>query len=144
MKVDELMKEPQGCRVGDSVRDCAVIMKAENIGFVPICDESGAPVGTLTDRDIAIRVVAEGKSADTKVDQVMTKDVVSCRLGDDLSTAERLMRERRKSRIMVCDSQGKLVGVISLSDIAEVEPEQIAAQTLREVASRETHQAHAS
>lgn len=119
-------------------------MKTENIGFVPICNDKGEPVGTLTDRDLALRVLAEGKSVDTKVDEVMTKDVVGCRKGDDLSEAVRLMRERRKSRIMVCDDQGKIEGVISLSDIAEREPEEVAGQALRDVATREAEQPHAS
>jgi CBS domain-containing protein len=144
MRVNDVMKEARGCREGDSVKECAKLMKEENIGFVPICNEAGEPVGTVTDRDLAIRVLAEGKTADAKVDDVMTRDVVSCRVGDDLSQAERLMRERRKSRIMICDEGGKLVGVISLSDLADVESEEIAGQTLREVSSRETGQPHAS
>ena len=74
----------------------------------------------------------------------MTREVVSCTLGDDLRDAERLMQEHRKSRIMVCDTDGKLQGVISLSDIAETEDEEIAGRTLREVSSREVAQPHAS
>lgn len=144
MQVDDLMKKPECCSAGDSVRTCAQLMKTENIGFVPICNDKGEPVGTLTDRDLALRVLAEGKSVDTKVDDVMTKDVVGCHKGDDLSEAVRLMRERRKSRIMVCDDQGKIEGVISLSDIAEREPEEVAGQTLRDVATREAEQPHAS
>ena len=74
----------------------------------------------------------------------MTSDVVSCRIGDDLDTAEKTMREHRKARMMVCDESGRLVGVISLSDIADVETEDAAGRTLREVTSRESQQPHAS
>lgn len=144
MNVESIMKHAQGCREGDSVRDCAKVMKERNVGFVPICDRAGKPVGTLTDRDLAIRVLADGRPPDGKVDDVMTREVISCRLGDDLSSAERLMREHRKSRVMVCEASGKLVGVISLSDIAEVETEAETAQTMREITSRETGQPHAS
>ncbi len=144
MKVDEIMKRPQVCWTGSSVRDCARLMKEKNIGFVPICNEKGEPVGTITDRDLALRVLAEGRSPDTRVEDVMTREIVSVPTGDDLAKAEELMRERKKSRVMVCDPQGKLVGVISLSDIAEVESEGAAARTLREVAQREAQQPHAS
>jgi CBS domain-containing protein len=144
MRVDDVMKRAQGCREGTSVRECARIMKERNVGFLPVCDAGGKPIGTITDRDLAIRVLAEGRSIDSRIETVMTRDIVGCRLGDDLQDAERLMRERRKSRVVVCDQGGKLVGVISLSDIAEREDEQNAARTLRDVASRENQQPHAS
>ena len=95
-------------------------------------------------RDIALRVVAEGKQPSTRVGDVMTREVVACRLGNDLAEAEHLMRDKHKSRVMVCDEQGKLVGIISLSDIADAEEAGVTAQTLREVSSRETRQPHAS
>jgi CBS domain-containing protein len=142
--VYSVMKSAKGCRTDDTARDCARLMKEENIGFVPICNDAGEPVGTITDRDLALRIVAEGHSADSEVSSCMTREVVSCKLGDDLRDAERLMREHHKSRIMVCDENGKLEGVISLSDIAEIEDEEIAGRMLREVSSREIGQPHAS
>ncbi len=111
---------------------------------MPVCNDRGEPVGAITDRDLAIRVLAEGRDARTGIDDVMTRQIVSCRVGADLREAEQLMRDERKSRIMVCDPQGKLVGVISLSDIVDVEEEQPAAETMRQVSSRESHQPHAS
>ena len=144
LRVESVMKPPQGCRAGDSVRECAKMMKERNVGFVPVCNAAGEPIGTATDRDLTIRVLGEGRSADTKVDAVMTREIVSCRIGDDLATAERLMRDHRKSRIMVCDEGGKLAGVISLSDVVDLEDEQAAARTMRDVASRENQQTYAS
>ncbi len=120
MRVEELMSPAKCCHEGDTVRDVARLMKEDSIGFVPICNASEEPIGTLTDRDLAIRVVAEGRSTDEKVEDCMTRDVVTCKVGDDLGDAERLMREKRKSRIVVCDEDGKLKGVISLADIADV------------------------
>ncbi len=143
MQVDEIMKSPRTCLAGGSVRECAKLMLTENVGFVPVCNEDGEPLGTITDRDIALRVVAEGRSPDTRVDDVMTREVVACNVGDGLDEAERLMREHRKSRIMVLDG-GRLVGVISLSDVVDAEEEGAAADTVRAVASRESHQPHAS
>lgn len=135
MRVEELMSPAKCCHEGDTVRDVARLMKAESIGFVPICNAKDAPVGALTDRDLAIRVLAEGRSADEKAEACMTRDVVGCRIGDDLRDAERLMRDERKSRVMVCDEQGRLQGVISLADVAEVASEEDAGQTLQEVKS---------
>ena len=144
MRVDDVMKSPQCCGEGDLVRDVAKTMKEDNIGFVPVCNDDGEPIGALTDRDLTVRVLAEGRSSSTRAADVMTSDVVSCRIGDDLDTAERTMREHRKARMMVCDESGRLVGVISLSDIADVETEDAAGRTLREVTSRESQQPHAS
>jgi CBS domain-containing protein len=135
MHVEELMSSAKCCIEGQSVRDAARLMRDENIGFVPICDAQGMPLGAVTDRDLAIRVLAEGRAADERIERVMTHDPVSCRLGDDVKNAERLMRRSRKSRVMVCDERGRLAGVISLADIAEVESGTATGATLHEVKS---------
>ncbi|HET7755102.1 MAG TPA: CBS domain-containing protein [Anaeromyxobacteraceae bacterium] len=135
MNVEELMNTVKSCRQGDTVRQCATLMRDEEIGFVPICNDSGEPVGAITDRDLAIRVLAEGRTADEAVDRFMTREVVSCRVGDDVDEAERLMREHQKSRIMVCDDGGRVAGIISLADIADVESEESIGETLQQVKS---------
>jgi CBS domain-containing protein len=91
----------------------------------------------LTDRDIAIRVVAAKKRASTLVEDVMTREVVACRSRDDVRDAERAMAKNHKSRIMCVDADGRLLGVISLSDIAQHEKGGRASETLREVSERE-------
>ncbi len=135
MRVEELMSKAECCHEGDTIRDAAKLMKEENVGFVPICDRSEEPIGALTDRDITIRVVAEGRSFDEDVAAVMTRDVVGCRVGDDLKEVEQSMRDHRTSRVMVCDEGGKLRGVVSLQDIALSEGEHEAGETLQEVKS---------
>ncbi len=135
MRVQELMSAAKCCRSSDSVIDCAKLMRDENIGFVPICDDDGRPVGAITDRDLTIRVLAEGRSPDQKLSSFMTKDVVSCRPDDDAQEVAELMKERRKSRVMVCDDQGKLVGIVSLQDLAEASTDEEAGETLQEVKS---------
>ncbi len=134
MRVEEVMSEATCCRDSDSVRDVAKVMKDHDIGFVPICDQQGAPIGAVTDRDLAIRVLADGRSADEQVSVAMSRDVVGCRVGDDVEKATELMRNERVSRVMVCDAQGKLKGVISLQDLAQ-ESEDEAGETLQEVKS---------
>ncbi len=135
MRVEELMTQATGCREGDSVRDCARLMRDQDIGFVPICDAKGAPIGAVTDRDLTIRVLAEGRSPDEKVSAVMSRDVIGCKVGDDVERATELMRDERKSRVMVCDGQGRLKGVISLQDLAEYQTEEESGETLQEVKS---------
>jgi CBS domain-containing protein len=135
MRVEELMSEAECCHRGDTIRDAAKLMRDENVGFVPICDQDEKPIGALTDRDICIRVVAEGRSPDGDVATVMTKDVVGCRMGEDLKEVEREMREHQTSRVIVCDEGGRLRGVVSLQDIAQSESEHEAGQTLQEVKS---------
>jgi CBS domain-containing protein len=142
MRVEELMSNARACRQGDTVRDCARLMKEENIGFVPICNDRGEPVGAITDRDLAIRVLAEGRSADEKVDAFATDRVISARVGDDVREAERLMREHRMSRVMVCDESGRLQGVISLQDVAEATTEEEVGETLQQVKSDQPPAAH--
>lgn len=135
MRVEEVMSPASACREGDSVRSCAKLMRDEEIGFAPVCNAAGEPVGAITDRDLAIRVLAEGLDDDEPVERFMTRDVVACRLGDDLRDAERLMRDRQKSRIMVCDDAGRLQGVISLADVAEVETDESIGDTVQQVKS---------
>jgi CBS domain-containing protein len=135
MRVEELMSEARCCQEGTSVRDCARMMRDESIGFVPICNGRGEPVGAITDRDLTIRVLAEGISADERVERFMTRDVVACRTGDDVKEVARLMRDERRSRVMACDEKGKIRGVVSLADLAEVESEGSMGETLQQVKS---------
>ncbi len=133
MRVDEVMSAAKCCRPDATVQDCARMMRDENIGFIPICDEQGKPVGAITDRDIAVRVVAEGKTGSERARTFMTRDLVGCRLGEDVSAAERLMRHRQVSRVMVCDERGRLQGVISLQDLSEAAGEEDTGRTVAQL-----------
>ncbi|HET8540205.1 MAG TPA: CBS domain-containing protein, partial [Anaeromyxobacter sp.] len=82
MRVEEAMSEATCCTAETSVRDCARMMKDQDIGFLPVCDAQGAPIGAITDRDLAIRVLADGRSPDERVAAFMSRDVVGCRIGD--------------------------------------------------------------
>jgi CBS domain-containing protein len=138
MLCEEIMKTTIACvSPVDSVEDAARMMRDENVGFLPVCDESREVVGTITDRDIAIRAVAESLPATTPVEDVMTSEVVSCSAQDDIEVAEQLMAENHKSRIMCMDEDGRLAGVISLSDIAQAEQSDSASDTLRQISERE-------
>lgn len=137
MVCEELMKRQVECvSPQDSAEAAARRMRDENVGFLPVCDASKKVLGTITDRDIAIRLVASGKPPSAQVSDVMTNEVVACDPKDDISKAERLMGQNHKSRIMCIDDAGQLVGVISLSDLAQRDRDH-AAQTLQEVSQRE-------
>ncbi|WP_437760834.1 CBS domain-containing protein [Sorangium sp. So ce1389] len=139
MNCSELMKTDVACcKTSEPVERVAELMQARNIGFVPICGDDGAVVGTLTDRDLTIRVLAEHRRASsTRADDVMTRDVVCCRPDEDLSVAERLMSSHKKSRIVCVDDQKRPVGVISLSDIAERDGGARSSELLSSISQRE-------
>ena len=140
MRCEEIMKKDVECvSPQDTVQAAAKRMRDENIGFLPVCDQSKKVQGTITDRDLTIRLLADGRPATTQVKDVMTREVVAIRPQDDLRKAEELMSKNHKSRIMCVDEGGRLVGVISLSDIAQREEAGRAAQTLRNVSEREAH-----
>jgi CBS domain-containing protein len=137
MRADDVMKTRiEFLREGDTVRAAAARMRDKNLGFLPVCDASGRPIGTLTDRDIAIRIVADGIASDTLVGDVMTRTVVSCRDNDNFEEVEQLMSAHHVSRIMVIDAGGRLKGVISLSDVIERDSRH-ALRTVMQVANRE-------
>jgi CBS domain-containing protein len=139
MRCDEVMKaNPECLRGQQTVREAAKRMRDLNIGFLPICD-NGKVQGVITDRDIAVRCVAEGKDLDSPVEQAMSRQVVACHPEDDIGKAQQLMGQAQKSRLLVVDAQGQLVGVISLSDIAQLEADSDnVARTMREVTDRES------
>jgi CBS domain-containing protein len=135
--IDIMKSHVQTVSVADTVQTAAQKMALANVGFLPVSD-GPTLVGTITDRDITIRAVASGRvPAECTVGEVMTRDIVACQPDDDLTTAEQLMAQTQKARLLVTDERGRLVGVLSLSDIAENEPSRRVARTLREVAARE-------
>jgi CBS domain-containing protein len=123
----------------ESVVSAARLMRDGNIGFLPVCEEySGRVLGTITDRDIAMRLVAERRPLWTRVEELMTRDVIACSPDDEIDAAEDLMAENQVSRVMCIDDDEQLVGVISLSDVAQMDGTH-AARTLEQVSAREAN-----
>lgn len=121
-----------------TVEDAAVKMRDEGVGFLPVCDAARRVLGTITDRDITIRVVANREGMGQPIDKFMTRLIVACRPSDDLEYAQELMSQEKVSRIMCINEEGILEGVISLSDIAQLEQEGAhVLATLRSVSDRE-------
>ena len=143
MQVHEVMtREAVWFRENDPVMEIARRMRELNIGFVPICDEQGRPVGTVTDRDIAIRVAAEDKKASrTHAREIMSHESVTCLASDEVERAEAIMADHHKSRLIVVDEAGVLVGVLSLADLLTVAADLRALETLQRIAEREARAA---
>ena len=120
MKIWELMeREVASCAPTDSLNVAARIMWERDCGCVPVVDRNNTVVGMVTDRDICMGAYTQGRSLHLiQVQDVMARPVVSCELEDDLATVEKLMRDNKIRRVPVCDANRKLVGVVSLSDIA--------------------------
>jgi CBS domain-containing protein len=101
-----------------SVAYAAKMLRDEDVGFAPIV-EGDRLVGTLTDRDIAIRVVAEGRDpARTPVREVASTELVTVDPQQDLDEALRLMAEHQVRRVPVVEEDGRLVGIVAQADIA--------------------------
>lgn len=140
MTCEELMKtDVEAVGLRDSAQHAARKMRDMNIGFIPVIDDQRHVLGTLTDRDIAVRLVADMRPGNTGVKEIMTREVVFCRPTDDIDRAVQIMTDRKKSRLMVLDREDRLVGVISLSDVVEVLDAVRAGQALQAIASREVY-----
>jgi CBS domain-containing protein len=121
-KCNEVMtKEPVCCLPNDSVAKAAELMKSENIGSIPVIEneQSQKLVGIVTDRDLALKIVAEALDAKaTNVEAVMTHKVVTCHADDDLQKALDAMAEHQLRRVPVVDDNHRIVGIIAQADIA--------------------------
>lgn len=139
MLCSELMKtDVEKCSAEEGVEAVAERMRVRNVGFLPVCDERGRVIGTLTDRDLVLRVLAEHRDPRaTVVGDVMTSDIVACKPSDELFVAESLMSKHKKSRILCLNDDGGVAGIISLSDVARTETGAKASAILRSVSQRE-------
>lgn len=118
-----------------SLRDAATLMRDGDIGSLPVLEDKKL-VGILTDRDIVIRAVAEGKDFSAAVGDAMTTEIFSIRENDFVFEAIRLMGDRQVRRVPVTNETGELVGIIAMADVAlETEDEREIAETLEEISS---------
>jgi CBS domain-containing protein len=108
-------------------------MKQRDIGAVPIV-EKGQLVGMVTDRDITLRALADGKdAAKLTAKDVMTKNVACCHEADSALAASKMMQERRIRRLPVLDKSDKLVGMVSLGDLSHAMSEEHSGRLTRAV-----------
>jgi len=140
MLCSEIMKSAVECvSPTDTAEVAAKRMRDHNVGLLPVCTGELKVIGTITDRDLATRLVAESQPGSTPVEDIMTRDVIACRSTDPIEHAEELMGLFRVGRILCTDEDGTLEGLISLSDVAEYESSARVAKTLKDVTFRERH-----
>jgi CBS domain-containing protein len=118
-QVRQVMTEnPRTISAGDSIVDAAKLMREEDAGIAPIVDGDRL-VGVLTDRDIAVKVVAEGKDPrSTKATDIAAKNLVTVDPQQDLDEAMRLMAQHQVRRLPVVEEDGKIIGIVAQADIA--------------------------
>jgi CBS domain-containing protein len=128
MKVSEIMtKNPRTVSPDTPVSEAARVMKEADVGLVPVVERVGGAetrgrlVGVITDRDIAVRHVAEGRSADAPVSEVMSGGVRTCSENDLVEDAMALMGREQVRRVPIVDERGSLVGVVSQADLARMQ-----------------------
>ncbi len=121
MKVSRLMRRDAWCcALGGSLVEPARLMWDHDVGFIPIVEpEGGALVGVLTDRDICMAAYTQGRGLhDIPIESVMQREVQVCREEDDLENVQALMREHGLRRLPVVDDARRVIGVISVNDLA--------------------------
>jgi CBS domain-containing protein len=118
-----MTSNPACCLPTDTAQRAAQLMKTENVGPIPVVSDEQTKklVGIVTDRDLALNVVAEGRDPkSTKVSEVMTTGVTACRADDDLEKATAAMEEQQVRRIPIVDENDRIVGIIAQADVARL------------------------
>ena len=136
MRVSEAMtREVRIASPGQSIRDVAKIMADIDAGAVPV-GENDRLVGMITDRDIAIRAVAQGKGPDTPVREVMSTEVKYVFDDEDLENVAKNMGDNQLRRMPVVNRDKRLVGIVSLGDVAQNEDKRTSGKAIAGVSQR--------
>ena len=129
MRISEVMRtEVERVSSDQTAREAASFMLRADAGSIPVC-EGDKVIGMITDRDIAVRGVAEGRGPDTPVSELMSDGIVCAHEDDEVQAVAQRMSEEQVRRMPVVDSEERLVGIVSLGDLA------------RETAGESAHQA---
>jgi CBS domain-containing protein len=134
---DVMTKNPSCCLATDTVTKAAQWMRDEKVGSIPVVENEKTKklIGIVTDRDLALEVIANGRDAKTtKVADVMTQELVTCNADDDVQNAVDAMAENQLRRIPVVDAEQKIVGIISQADVAtRIDEPQETAKMVKEI-----------
>jgi CBS domain-containing protein len=134
---DVMTKNPSCCLPTDTVAKAAQWMRDEKVGSIPVIENEKTKklIGIVTDRDLALAVIADGRdSKTTKVSDVMTQSVITCHVDDDVQKAVDAMADKQLRRIPVVDADQKIVGIISQADVAtRIDEPQETAKMVKEI-----------
>ncbi len=137
MRAQDIMtRDPSCVTPGATVRDAARVMKDEDVGIVPVVesDSSRKLLGVVTDRDIAIRCIADGRDGTCHVSDVMSsRDLATCGPDDDLDEVMSTMGKEQVRRIPIVDERGSLVGIVAQADVARKGTGDRTADTLTDI-----------
>ncbi len=129
---EAMTSNPTAITPDTTAQEAARLMKSEDVGSLPIV-EDGRLVGVVTDRDLAIRVLAEGKGPDTTVGEIASKDVVTVDPQQSLEEAARLMAEHQVRRLPVVEEDGRLVGILAQADVAQSGHDSLTGETVQQI-----------
>jgi len=119
MKISDVMtRDVQTIRPDQTAREAASFMLSRDAGSIPVT-EGDRVIGMITDRDIAVRGVANGRGPDTPVRDLMTDDIVCARMDDDTDDVASRMSDAQVRRLPVIDDQQRLCGIVSLGDLSQ-------------------------
>lgn len=124
MRVKQIMTpNPARCPPDATAQEAAALMRDNDCGSIPVVENttSNRLVGTVTDRDLAVRGLAAGKGPDTRVRDLMTPEPVTCVPEDEVEDLRQVMIEQMVRRVPVVDADGALVGIVAQADIAREE-----------------------
>jgi len=112
--------DPARCTPDTTAQAAAVLMLENDCGSIPVVENTNSNrlVGTVTDRDLAIRGLAAGKGPDTKIAEMMTPHPVTCVAEDEVEDVRQVMMEQQVRRVPVVDTGGILVGIVAQADLA--------------------------
>lgn len=136
MRASEIMtKNVRTATRETSLKEAAAMMRDGDMGAVPVVD-GGKLIGIVTDRDIVVRAVSEGRNADSPIGDAMTTELFTVKPDDFVFEAIRLMGDKQVRRVPVVGPAGELAGIIAMADVAlEMEDEREIAETLEEISS---------
>ena len=139
---DVMTRDVVTCTPENTIVDVARLMKTEDIGPVLIVDNeaNNTLVGIITDRDIVLKVIADGQDANTtRVGDAMSKKLVTCRADDDINVAMQAMAQFQLRRIPVVEDNMRLVGIISQADVAtRVDAPEKTGEVVKEISQENT------
>ncbi len=129
---DAMTANPATLDPSATATEAARTMKSENVGSLPIVEDDRL-VGVVTDRDLALRVLGEGRSGDTTVGEIASKELVTVDPQQSLEEAARLMAEHQVRRLPVCEEDGRLVGILAQADVATSGHDTLTGETVQRI-----------